>query len=1111
MNNTEVFQQNEMDMYIENEVLSSATKNVDQKQKNNLYINETDDEEEIDLHDSLKTRKKLKKETKDQIFEKCNQQQKTILQNVEFQVLKYSLESEQALESDSFDETVQKVDNKEQVEQYEEIADETDVGELPEFLQKENIKDKKGNKIGSENYDPTTLLIEESQLKKFKPYMKEYWRIKSDHYDKIVLIKLGRFYEAYYEDSFVCNQILQPKYSRKNKCGFPEEILFPYLSKLTECNLKVVIVDQLETEKQQKERIKLMKSQNIKLTEKDKLMKRDVVAIYTKGTAALQLVRGRKLQLSTSTYILSIVTEKYSFSKKITFGLTLFDSITGKILLACFEDDNIYSTFQKIIYVYRPSEIIYRKQTTDIESLRLLSQLPTKPLTIQLNEETIWKPTYAFNHIVDIFGSDDIENKWPKCLYFYSRSEDNPSYQLTYSALSALMYYMKSNLLFDETIPIANFIRIDNENNREISDYELKDPNYDYKVEEEDSNNNQNMEKEEDQTQKETNQEDKRLIMDSQTLSNLDILEVSYGNKESNYLLKQYSLLQLLDRTSTKSGERLMKLWVASPLIDKQQIEQRLDAIEDLQNHNLLRDQFREKLQNLCDLENILSRLYSYRVKNKSRGVYFEDVSQQRLRELKNFFEDIKQILTTIKDTFFMESNTFKSTRLKMLVGGNKKDKNYNPNDILHDICLKKVLSIEKKILWIGLKKHIPTPVPGICEAYDNKLKDIEDHENEFSNYIKNIRKQFGDDRIQFCHSKAPYQLEIPIELVKGDKKPAEFELTSITKKTQRFHTPQLKQLINKQLLLQDQLKQYLGDFTCVVFDEFFKFRNNWNQIVSVVAEIDCLISLSQVSFHETMIQKLGFMTRPVIVDQKKDESNYLKIIQGKHPCVALKKQFQANSIIINTQHNKINYPKVQIITGPNMGGKSTILRSASLIVIMAQIGCYVPCQYLEFSPFDRIFTRIGMRDLLSQGKSTFYIELEETLQIVKNSNQKSLVLIDELGRGTSTYDGVALASGVLEHIIQRNKSCCLFSTHSNFLVEQYQDSPMVKLFKMGYELVPNEKNQIKFTYKLCEGKVEQSFSRNVLDIVGFEKSLIFESHFRSCLINLSLMNAQNH
>ncbi|KAL4491712.1 hypothetical protein ABPG73_013515 [Tetrahymena malaccensis] len=1100
-----------MEMEIENDVLSSATKNSTQKQKD-LQMNESDSEggQDIDLKDSLKTRKKLKKATKDQILEKCNKQQKVILQNVELKTLTYPVENEQAQDSDSFDENIQKVDVKEQgATQYDEIADETDVGELPEFLQKENIKDKKGNKIGSENYDPTSLFIEESQLKQFKPYMREYWRIKSDHYDKIVLIKLGRFYEAYYEDSFVCNQILQPKYSRKNKCGFPEEILFPYLSKLTECNLKVVIVDQLETEKQQKERIKLMKSQNIKLTERDKLMKRDVVAIYTKGTAALQLVRGRKLQLSTSTYILSIVTEKQSFSKKITFGLTLFDSITGKILLACFEDDNIYSTFQKIIYVYRPSEIIYRKQTTDIESLRLLSQLPTKPLTTQLNEETIWKPTYAFNHVADIFGSDNIQNNWPKCLYFYSRSEENPSYQLTYSALSALMYYMKSNLLFDETIPIANFIRIDHENNREISDYELKDQNLNCKMDGEGQNNNQSLEQED--VQEETNYEDRRLIMDSQTLSNLDILEVSYGNKESNYLLKQYSLLQLLDRTSTKPGERLMKLWVASPLIDKQQIEQRLDAIEDLQNHNLLRDQFKNKLQNLSDLESILSRLYSYRVKNKSRGVYFEDVSQQRLRELKNFFEDIKQILITIKESFFMESHTFKSNRLKMLVGGNKKDENYNANDILHDICLKKVLSIEKKILWIGVKKHIPTPVPGICEAYDNKLKEIEDHENEFSNYIKKIRKQFGDDRIQFCHSKAPYQLEIPIELVKGDKKPADFELTSLTKKTQRFHTPQLKQLINKQLLLQDQLKQYLGDFTCIIFDEFFKNRNNWNQIVSVIAEIDCLISLSQVSFHETMIQKLGFMTRPIIVDQKNLESNYLKIIQGKHPCVALKKQFQANNIIINTQHNKVNYPRVQIITGPNMGGKSTILRSASLIVLMAQIGCYVPCQYLEFTPFDRIFTRIGMRDLLSQGKSTFYIELEETLQIVKNSNQKSLVLIDELGRGTSTYDGVALASGVLEHIIQKNQSCCLFSTHSNFLVEQYQDSPLVKLFKMGYELVPDEKNQIKFTYKLCEGQVEQSFSRNVLDIVGLEKSLIFESHFRSCLINLSLMNTQNH
>lgn len=145
-------------------------------------------------------------------------------------------------------------------------------------------------------------------MDKLKPFMREYWRIKSEHFDKLVLVKLGRFYEGYFEDAQVCKMILNPKYSRKHKMGFPEEILFPYLKKLTDNNLKVVLVDQMETDNQQKERIKALKEQKIKLTSTNKLMKRDVVAIYTKGTAALQLLRSRKMQLTASTYLLSIVT-----------------------------------------------------------------------------------------------------------------------------------------------------------------------------------------------------------------------------------------------------------------------------------------------------------------------------------------------------------------------------------------------------------------------------------------------------------------------------------------------------------------------------------------------------------------------------------------------------------------------------------------------------------------------------------------------------------------------------------------------------------------------------------------------------------------------------------
>lgn len=271
-----------------------------------------------------------------------------------------------------------------------------------------------------------------------------------------------------------------------------------------------------------------MKSRGEKLTDENKLIRREVSAIYSKGTAALQFVRSRKLQLTPNHYILSIVTEK--LEKDFLFGLCFFDSITGKMLLTTFQDDSILSTFTKLIYIFRPLEILYLRRALHLDCLRLLSSLPTKPVTTEINDPSAWNKDSCIREIERIFGDKE---KWPRVLVHFSdlnckRSEADPaaSAGMVLSALGGLIHYMKASLLFDETIPIANYVYLDHENNLEVTDFDVK-----FTCKTEENPDNQLLTESETPSRTSRFGQNSRLVLDAQTLSCLDILELSYGSE----------------------------------------------------------------------------------------------------------------------------------------------------------------------------------------------------------------------------------------------------------------------------------------------------------------------------------------------------------------------------------------------------------------------------------------------------------------------------------------------------------------------------------------------------------------------------------------------------
>jgi DNA mismatch repair protein MSH6 len=275
-----------------------------------------------------------------------------------------------------------------------------------------------------------------------------------------------------------------------------------------------------------------------------------------------------------------------------------------------------------------------------------------------------------------------------------------------------------------------------------------------------------------------------------------------------------------------------------------------------------------------------------------------------------------------------------------------------------------------------------------------------------------------------FSHAKYRYEIEIPEKYVKGDKKPANFEYTSQRKGFERFHTKEIRKWIEELEEAEEVLKQAIVPFICSLFSHFHSKSSIWGRALSCLAELDCLGALAQFSMKSD-----GVMVRPQFISNEANKfHSYLELRKMRHPGVcSTGVNFIPNDTVIGRRYDQKDdfedtNPYILLITGPNMGGKSTLLRQTSIAVILAQLGCYVPAEKCIMTPIDRIFTRIGASDRILEGKSVFFVELEETKQVLDHATSHSLVIMDELGRGTSTFDGFSIAKSVLDYLIKSIK-----------------------------------------------------------------------------------------
>ena len=575
------------------------------------------------------------------------------------------------------------------------------------------------------------------------------------------------------------------------------------------------------------------------------------------------------------------------------------------------------------------------------------------------------------------------------------------------------------------------------------------------------------------------------LLLDGQTIYNLELLDVSYrgSNTEQNL-----SLLQYLDKTSTPFGKRMLQRWLIAPLRDREKINERLDAVEDLLENMGLCESLQARLKKLPDLERMVHSIYNFGSRFIFHMLDFEAYVKPKLALFAEILKQFREVDQIVK-SFIGKISKFKSKRLARLL-------TYSTENGLFP-ALEELLKEMESMITIRNKN--PVPAAGLDPEYDRLSNEADEIENQLQEYLVNIRKTFKTEAINYAHIKHRYELEFPEHIIEGNKRPKEFQLTSKKKGYLRFHTPEIQDLTWKLYEIEYDMNRSILPYLVKCFKRFYDHSTEWQQIVTCLGELDCLISLAKVA------KVMDIACKPEIVAGTGLLAQEFELKGMVHPCMAYKykEDFVRNDVIQEKDQ------RVFLITGPNMGGKSTLMRSACVLTIMAQMGSFVPAESFKLSLKDRIFTRIGASDNLFEGKSTFFVELEETYNIVNEATEDSLVIMDELGRGTSTYDGFSIAYAVVKYLAQDVKCVSFFATHYHLLVEEFQFWKEVCMYYMDYEVISEE--MVRFLYKFRKGAIERSFGLSVARIAGLEDSVIEKAREKSDMMIAELAGSQKN
>ncbi len=783
------------------------------------------------------------------------------------------------------------------------------------------------------------------------PLMKQYFDIKAQNPDAILLFRVGDFYEMYGEDAVIGSEILgivQTKRANGTEqfvemAGFPHHALDSYLPKLVRAGKRVAICDQLEDPKQTK-----------------KLVKRGITELVTPGVSINETILNHK----ENNFLSAIHFDKNGC------GIAFLDISTGEFLTAEGTTDYI----DKLLNNFSPKEVlIERNNKKKFEEL-----FGSRFFTFEL-EDWIFTSEAANERLLKHFETKNLKGFGVQHL------------KQGIVASGAILYYLDQTQ-HTHISHITSLTRIE---------------------------------------------EERYVRLDKFTVHSLEL--VNSMNEDGK------SLLDVIDKTISPMGSRMLRRWVLFPLKDIKPIEERQNVVEYFFKHPDIKELIDEQLEQIGDLERIISKVAVGRV--TPREVIQLKVALHALEPIKKACEESSEpALCRIGE----QLNVCALIRERI-------EKEIQPDP--------PALVNKGGVIAHGVSAELDD-LRAIAYSGKDYLLQIQQRESERTG-IPSLKIAFNN----------VFGYYIEVRNSHKDKVPAEWIRKQTLVNAERYITEELKEYEEKILGAEEKIlsleARLFNDLVLCLTEYIPPIQCNAN----LIARIDCLLSFAKVAAANKYI-------RPLV-----DESDVIDIKAGRHPVIEkqlpLGESYVANDVYLDEDKQQII-----IITGPNMAGKSALLRQTALITLLSQIGSFVPAEQAHIGIVDKIFTRVGASDNISVGESTFMVEMNEAADILNNMTSRSLVLFDELGRGTSTYDGISIAWAIVEYIHEHPNAHAktLFATHYHELNDMAQSFPRIKNFNVSVKEVGNK---VIFLRKLVAGGSEHSFGIHVARMAGMPKNIV--------------------
>jgi DNA mismatch repair protein MutS len=786
------------------------------------------------------------------------------------------------------------------------------------------------------------------------PLMRQYYDLKKEHPDAILLFRVGDFYETFGQDAIKTSQALGIVLTNRNNgtsatelAGFPYHSLDLYLPKLVRAGYRVAVCEQMEKPSKEK-----------------KIVKRGITEVITPGLA----IDEKLLDHKKNNFLAAVYIDK----SEQDHGIAFLDISTGEFLVS--QGNTLH--IEKLMQSFQPAEVLYPRQLKSLFESFFGESFYAYPL-----DEWIFTEDFTYEKLIHQFQVHSLKG--------FGIEE----FMSAGIAAGVILHYL--NTTENKYLAHVNHIsRIPYEH---------------------------------------------YLWLDKFTVRNLELIHTAHeGGK---------SLVDVIDRTSSPMGARMMRKWILLPLTNLSKISARHDVVAYLTETAHLIPELEEYFRKMGDLERLISKVPSGKI------------NPREILQIKKSLEAIIEIKLLLKE----------STQQEVL----KIVDSLNPCEVL---IQKITTTIQEDAPMQVIKGGIIAS--GVSEELDEIRGLIKNSKQALTAVqVKEIQRT-GITNLKIGFNNVfGYYLEVTNKYKDAPRIPTDWIRKQTLSNAERYISDELKQLEIKILTAEDKIQELEEK----LFSEILEFLSTYIQTIQqnaiIISRLDCLCAFARQAIERNY-------TRPMI-----DESLSIDIINGRHPVIETTlppgENYVPNDIYLNNSDQQI-----LLITGPNMAGKSALLRQTALNCLMAQIGSFVPAEKLTMGFIDKIFTRVGASDNISSGESTFMVEMNETASIMNNLSERSLILLDEIGRGTSTYDGISIAWSIAEflHNNPYARPKTLFATHYHELNELSERFPGIRNFSIS---IKETANKIIFLRKIVEGGSQHSFGIHVAKMAGMPKWIV--------------------